>query len=110
MIFKNARKKITDYLSPFDRMLAAFTATAPLSKSQQDEIKKHRTIYKLRDRSRRGEWLGVCERLQHVFKLTTLVQLFNDVTAANQFTLNVQLRNGWPVGVLFDAFSNFLVF
>jgi hypothetical protein len=55
MIFKNARKKITDYLSPFDRMLAAFTAIAPLSRSQQEEIKKHRAISKLRDRSRRSE-------------------------------------------------------
>jgi len=35
-----------------------------------------------------------------------LKHLGHDVRAANEFTVDIELGNGWPVGVLLDALTN----
>ena len=43
-------------------------------------------------------------------KLTALEHFFDDITAANKLTLNIELRNSGPVGINFDAFAQFFIF
>lgn len=46
MIF---RKKNKRYVSPIDRFLETFNRTHPLSRSQQDQVKKYQRVFKKRD-------------------------------------------------------------
>ena len=39
---------------------------------------------------------------QNILQLTVLIKLGDDVTAADKFAVDIELRNGRPVGVLFD--------
>ena len=44
--------------------------------------------------------------LNQLLQFATLKHLGHDVRAANKFTVYVELGNGWPVSVLFDALTN----
>ena len=44
--------------------------------------------------------------LNQLLEFATLKHLGHDVRAADKFTVDVELGNGWPVGVLLDALTN----
>ena len=43
-------------------------------------------------------------------QIATVEHLLDNIAAAHEFLIDVQLWNGWPVRVRFDAFTNLLVF
>ena len=47
--------------------------------------------------------------LNQLLEFAALKHLGHDVRAANKFTVDVELGNGWPVGVLLDALTNTLI-
>src|SRR5699024_4660011 len=50
-------------------------------------------------------------RLQHGLELAGLEQIDDDVRTTDQFTIDIKLRDGRPVGVVLDALAvDFLVF
>ena len=44
--------------------------------------------------------------LNQLLKLATLKHLGHDVRAADKLTMDIELGNGWPIGVLLDALTN----
>lgn len=48
-------------------------------------------------------------REESFFKLIFLVEFLNNVDTSNQFALDIELWISWPIGVLFEPFSNFVV-
>jgi len=44
-----------------------------------------------------------------LLEFTALIHLGHDVRTTDKFTLDVQLRNGWPVGIILNALANRLV-
>src|SRR5215471_13896621 len=48
--------------------------------------------------------------LKQVLQLTRLEHLADDIAAADEFSLNVELRDGRPVGIRLDAVAHVVVF
>ena len=44
--------------------------------------------------------------LNQLLQLATLKHLGHDVRAADKFTMDIELGDGWPVGVLLDTLAN----
>ena len=47
---------------------------------------------------------GVVDAFDQLLELPRLIHVDANVAAADELAVDVQLRNGWPVGVLFDAY------
>ena len=55
-----------------------------------------------------GKWLKALT-LNQLLQLATLKHLGHDVRATDKLTMDIELGDGWPVGVLLDALTNALI-
>lgn len=53
--------------------------------------------------------LGRESHFDHLLKFAALVQLDQDVRPTEKFTIQVDLRNGRPVGIFLNALTHFLI-
>lgn len=47
--------------------------------------------------------------LEQFLQLAAFVHFRHDVRAADELPVDIQLRNGWPIGEVFDCLSHFFV-